>query len=75
MVSECIYKSYTVTVSLYRVVLLAQYRRAIFDDWVDELLKRICLEIVHRYQMKFLEIWKDKDHVHCLGSSISMHSV
>jgi len=37
---------------------------------VDESLKDICLEISKRYQIRFLEIGIDKDHVHFLIQSI-----
>ncbi|MEM5371420.1 IS200/IS605 family transposase [Paraburkholderia azotifigens] len=73
--SEYIHKSHNVTVLLYHVVLPAKYRRAVFDDQVDEVLKEICLEIAQRYQMKFLEIGTDKDHVHFLVQSVPTYSV
>jgi putative transposase len=73
--SEYIHKSHNVTVLLYHVELPAKYRRAVFDDQVDEVLKEICLEIAQRYQMKFLEIGTDKDHVHFLVQSVPTYSV
>ncbi|WP_176072310.1 IS200/IS605 family transposase [Paraburkholderia mimosarum] len=73
--SEYIHKSHNVTVLLYHVVLPAKYRRAVFDDRVDGVLKEICLEIARRYQMKFLEIGTDKDHVHFLVQSVPTYSV
>ena len=53
----------------------AKYRRAVFDKGVDEILKDVCMEIEKRYQMKFLEIGVDKDHVHFLVQSIPAYSV
>ena len=53
----------------------AKYRRAVFDKGVDEILKDVCMEIEKRYQMKFLEIGVDKDHVHFLVQSIPTYSV
>lgn len=73
--SEYIHKSHNVTVLLYHIVLPAKYRRAVFDDHIDFVLKTICLEIQERYQMKFLEIGTDKDHVHFLVQSIPTYSV
>jgi putative transposase len=73
--SEYIHKSHNVTVLLYHVVLPAKYRRAVFDDQVDEVLKEVCLGIGERYQMKFLEIGTDKDHVHFLVQSVPTYSV
>ena len=59
---------------MYHIVLPAKYRRVIFDDEVDEVLKNVCLEIENRYQIKFLEIGTDKDHVHFLVQSVPTYS-
>ncbi len=48
------------------MVFPAKYRRAVFDVSVDQVLREICLEIEKRYQIKFLEIGVDEDHVHFL---------
>ena len=37
---------------------------------VDHTLKDVCLEIEKRYEVRFLEIGTDKDHVHFLIQSI-----
>ena len=37
-----------------------------FDKGIDETLKEVCLEIEKRYEVHFLEIGTDKDHVHFL---------
>ncbi len=47
----------------------------VFDGKVDEVLKEVCLEIPDHYQVKFLEIGTDKDHVHFLVQSVPMYSV
>jgi putative transposase len=73
--SEYIHKSHNVTVLLYHLVFPAKYRRAVFDNRVDEVLKEVCLEIAERYQVKFLEIGTDKDHVHFLVQSVPTYSV
>ena len=62
--SEYIHKSHNVTVLLYHLLFPAKYRRAVFDEAVDAELKSVYLEIEERYQVKFLEIGTDKDHVH-----------
>jgi REP element-mobilizing transposase RayT len=46
----------------------------VIDEHVDEVLKDICLEIEKRYQIKFLEIGTDKDHVHFLVQSVPTYS-
>jgi len=73
--SEYIHKSHNVTVLLYHLVFPAKYRRAVFDEAVDGVLKEVCLEISERYEMKFLEIGTDKDHVHFLVQSVPTYSV
>jgi len=42
---------------------------------VDEVLKEVCIEISDRYEVKFLEIGTDKDHVHFLVQSVPTYSV
>jgi REP element-mobilizing transposase RayT len=64
--SEYIHKSYNVSVLMYHLVFPAKYRRIVFDEEIDGILKEVCLEVAERYQVKFLEIGTDKDHVHFL---------
>ncbi|CAE6773378.1 IS200/IS605 family transposase [Paraburkholderia nemoris] len=73
--SEYIHKSHNVTVLMYHLVFPAKYRKAVFDERVDEVLKEVCLEISERYQMKFLEIGTDQEHVHFLVQSVPTYSV
>jgi REP element-mobilizing transposase RayT len=68
--SEYIHKSNNVSVLLYHFVCPAKYRRVVFSKKVDESLKDICLEISKRYDIFFLEIGIDKDHVHFLIRSV-----
>jgi len=46
----------------------------IFKEDVDKELKNVCLEISKRYDMKFIEIGTDNDHVHFLIQSIPINS-
>ncbi|MCU7816998.1 MAG: IS200/IS605 family transposase [Candidatus Thiodiazotropha sp. (ex Rostrolucina anterorostrata)] len=73
--SEYIHKSHNVTVVLYHLVFPAKYRRAVFDKEVEVELKEVCLEIEKRYEVKFLEIGVDNDHVHFLAQSVPTYSV
>ena len=73
--SEYLHKSHNVTALIYHLVFPEKYRRAVFDSNVDEALKDVCLEIERRYQVKFLEIGTDKDHVHFLVQSVPTYSV
>ena len=47
----------------------------VFDEAVDQELKNICLEIEKRYELKFLEIGTDDDHVHFLVQSVPSYSI
>ena len=73
--SEYIHKSHNVTVLLYHLVFPAKYRRAVFDEQVDDVLKEVCVGIEQRYEVKFLEIGTDKDHVHFLVQSVPSYNV
>ena len=73
--SEYLHKSHNVTALIYHLVFPAKYRRAVFDSHVDEVLKEVCLEVERRFQVKFLEIGTDKDHVHFLVQSVPTYSV
>src|SRR5471032_3105057 len=73
--SEYVHKRHNVTVLLYHLVFPAKYRRAVFDPNVDRVLKDVCVDIEKRYQVKFLEIGTDKDHVHFLVQSVPSYSV
>lgn len=73
--SEYLHKSHNVTVLLYHLVFPAKYRRAVFDKEVDGVLKEVCIEIEKRYQIQFVEIGTDRDHVHFLVQSVPTYSV
>ena len=60
---------------MYHLVFPAKYRRAVFDEGVDQQLRNICLDIEKRYELKFLEIGTDENHVHFLVQSVPMYSV
>ena len=73
--SKYIHKSHNVTVLLYHLVFPAKYRKAVIDEYVDQVMKNICLEIEKRYQINFLEIGTDEDHAHFLVQSVPTYSV
>ena len=70
-----IHKSHNKTLLLYHLVFPAKYRRKVFDENVDKTLKTICLEISDRYEIHFIEIGNDLDHVHFLVQSVPMLSI
>ena len=72
--SEYIHRSHNVSVLLYHFVCPSKYRRVVFSKKVDASLKNICLEISKRYDIFFLEIGVDKEHVHFLIQSVPTKS-
>ena len=68
--SENISKSHNVSVLLYHLVCPAKYRRKIFSEEVTKSLLLICFEITEKFEIEFLEIGTDADHVHFLIQGI-----
>ena len=60
---------------MYHLVFPAKYRRKVFTQEVEEVLKEICQGITDRYEIHFLEIGSDEDHVHFLVQSVPTMSV
>lgn len=67
-----LHKSHNVSCLLYHVVCPTKYRRIVITSNVDQTIKTICLEIAKRYDVHFLEIGTDQDHVHFLVQSVPM---
>ena len=59
---------------MYHIVCPTKYRRAVFAATVDAKIKEICAEIQKRYEITFLEIGSDEDHVHFLVQSVPLYS-
>jgi REP element-mobilizing transposase RayT len=59
---------------MYHIVCPAKYRRAVISPEVDVKLKEVCKGIEARYEINFLEIGTEKDHVHFLLQSVPMYS-
>ena len=59
---------------MHHIVCPAKYRRAVFDPKVDQTLKEVCLGISERYEIDFIEIGVDEDHVHFFVQSVPMYS-
>ena len=72
--SDYRHKRHNVSSLLYHIVCPAKYRRVIFDTKVDIVLEDVCLDIAKRYEIVFLEIGTDKDHVHFLVQSVPSYS-
>jgi putative transposase len=68
--SDHVYKNHNKTLLLYHIVFPAKYRRKVFTAEVEDTLKEVCLGISERYEIRFLEIGSDVDHVHFLVQSV-----
>ena len=72
--SEHIHKSRNVSKLMYHFVFPTKYRRVVVSEEVDKVIKETCEEISKRYDLYFLEIETDKDHVHFLIQSVPSYS-
>ncbi len=72
--SENIHKSHNVSKLMYHFVFPTKYRRVVIDEEVDQVIKETCIGIGKRYEINFLEIGTDKDHVHFLVQSVPAYS-
>ena len=67
-------KSHNVSVLIYHYVCPAKYRRVVFDKKVDGILKEVGEELAKRYEIEFIEIGTDQDHVHFQIQSVPTYS-
>ena len=72
--SEAIHKSHNVSKLMNHFVLPTKYRRVVVSEEVEKVIKETCIEISERYEVIFLEIGTDKDHVHLLVQSVPSYS-
>jgi len=71
-VSEHIKKRHNKNLLLYHLVCPAYRRKSVFTSSVSLSLKESCLAIQKEYEIYFVEIGTDKDHVHFLIQSVPM---
>ena len=72
--SKHIHKQHNVSLLLYHFVCPAKYRKEIFTEAVEQSLKQVCAQIEIVYEIRFVEIGADQDHVHFLVQSVPMQS-
>ena len=68
--SEHITKRHNKNLLLYHLVCPAKYRRNIFSKEVEATLKEVCLQLGEIYEIVFVEIGSDEDHVHFLVQGV-----
>ena len=70
-----IYKKHNKTLLLYHLVFPIKYRRSVLTSEVEITLKNICIDIGECYEMNFVEIGSDDNHVHFLVQGVPGMSV
>ena len=60
---------------LYHIVLPVRYRRKVFNEEIENTLKEVCIGISQRYEINFIEIGSDEDHIHFLVQSVPKMSI
>lgn len=68
--SEHIKKSHNKSLLLYHLVCPAKCRRKVLSEEVEKTLREVCGGIEERYEIRFIEIGVDEDHVHFLVQSV-----
>ena len=74
MEDKHILKSHNKSLLLYHIVCPTKYRRKVFTEGVENTLKEVCEGISKRYEINFVEIGADENHVHFLVQSVPMYS-
>lgn len=72
---EHIYKRHNKSLLLYHLIFPMKYRREVLTKEIGESHKLICDGISERYEIQFVEIGYESDHVHFLVQSVSGISV
>ena len=57
------------------MVFPSKYRRKVFSKEVEKTLVKTCEEISERYEINFIEIGNDEDHIHFLIQGIPTMAV
>ena len=68
--SRHVHKSHNVSLLLYHLVCPVKYHQKVFTESIEESLKNICWSIAQRYEITFVEIGADENHVHFLIQSV-----
>ena len=72
--SDHITKRHNKSLVLYHLVCPVKYRKKIFNDSIEQTLKNVCEGISYRYEIHFVEIGADEDHIHFLIQSVPVLS-
>ena len=72
--SEHIHKRHNKSLLLYHLVIPIKYRRSVLSLAVEKSLVEVCRNIELRFEITFIEIGADENHVHFLLQSVPMMS-
>ncbi len=75
LMGEHIFKRHNKTLLMYHLVFPLKYRKSVITDEIGEGLKQVCLEISERYEVHFIEIGYESNHVHFLVQSVPSYPV
>ena len=68
-------KRHNKSLLLYHIVIPLKYRKKVINKEVGETLIDICFGISGRYEVQFVEVGYESDHVHFLVQSVPSYSV
>jgi REP element-mobilizing transposase RayT len=60
---------------MYHLVFPVKYRRSIIGEEIENTLREVCIGIEERYDIHFLEIGMEADHVHFLVQGVPCMAV
>lgn len=72
--TDHILKRHNKNLLLYHIVCPVKYRRQVFTVAVEQAFKGTCVGISERYEIHFVEIGADENHVHFLVQSVPVKS-
>ena len=73
--SRPISKSHSKSILVYHLVCTVKYRYDMLNDQVASTITNVCLDIEDKYEIKFIEIGMDVNHVHYLIQSVPKNSM
>ena len=68
--AEHIKRSHNKSLLLYHLVCPIRYRRKILTPDIEKALRDVCLQIQRYFEIHFLEIGTDEDHIHFVLQSV-----
>lgn len=66
--------SHNKTILMYHLVCAIKYRRDVLTEEVTNTIVNVCLEITDKYDIDFIEIGTDVNHVHYLIQTLPKYS-